>query len=475
MMARFFPKSLAGQILLAMAMALLVAQAVNAVLLLRAQQDRAQSVILTAAAFRIAAAASRPSGSLSSFEQRRPRQQRGGGVFEAANSPIRAGEQRQPAIEAELRRRLAENAVAVRDVQAVRRGRDDPRARRWMERREERSRAFGQPRPDGMILIAVELAPDRADAPPRWLVGRVASHPVENRLILTMALQTLVIFTLLFGALALLLRRITRPLAQLTQRIRSFDASRSPPPPLSPSGPADIARLIAAQNDLEGRISALLDEKDVMLGAIGHDLKTPLAALRVRVESVESDVERARMAETISDITRTLDDILSLARVGRPTDPLEPTDLAALAASIIDEFEDLGQPVTAGDLPRIIAPVRVTWLRRALRNLITNAVRYGGSARLTLDQMPTGQPETGRIRLVIADNGPGIPDDQIEAMMQPFTRLEASRNSATGGSGLGLTLARAIAAQHGGSLTLRNRRQTDGAIAGLDAELLLPF
>ena len=96
---------------------------------------------------------------------------------------------------------------------------------------------------------------------------------------------------------------------------------------------------------MEARIGAMLDEKDVMLGAIGHDLKTPLAALRVRIESVDDERQRAIMAATIEDITRTLDEILELARIGRATNPPERADLFALVASVVEEFEDLGEPV----------------------------------------------------------------------------------------------------------------------------------
>jgi signal transduction histidine kinase len=214
---------------------------------------------------------------------------------------------------------------------------------------------------------------------------------------------------------------------------------------------------------MEARIRALLDEKDVMLGAIGHDLKTPLAALRVRIESVENEGERERMARTIEDIARTLDDILSLARVGRPTDPLEQTDLAALAASVVDEFEDMGEPVTLAESSRMPAPVRATWLRRALRNLIANAVRYGGKAEVSLAL------EGDSVVVAIEDEGPGIPDAEIAGMLEPFTRGETSRNRATGGAGLGLTIARAIAEQHGGRIVLANRPG-----GGLRAELRLP-
>jgi len=212
----------------------------------------------------------------------------------------------------------------------------------------------------------------------------------------------------------------------------------------------------------------MLDEKDVMLGAIGHDLKTPLAALRVRIESVEDDTERRRMADTIEDIVRTLDDILSLARVGRPSDPLERTELSALVASVVEEYEDMGEPVELAETQRIVLEIRPTWLRRALRNLIGNALRYGERASVVL------RLEQGRAVIEIADEGPGIPEGTIEAMMNPFTRGDPSRNSGTGGAGLGLALARAIADQHGGALNLANRLAPGGRVAGLIATLELP-
>jgi signal transduction histidine kinase len=280
--------------------------------------------------------------------------------------------------------------------------------------------------------------------------------------------QTFILYIVLVGGLALLLRRITRPLAALTARMEQFGGTAPGGEPLAPSGPEDTRRLIAAHNAMEARIAALLDEKDVMLGAIGHDLKTPLAALRVRIESVEDEGERARMAGTIEDITRTLDDILSLARVGRPSDPLERTDLAALLASVVEEYEDMGEEVTLANGERIALPLRATWLRRAIRNLVSNALRYGERARVSLVK----QGEHAVIR--VADDGPGIPEAQLARMLEPFQRGEASRNRETGGVGLGLTLARAIAEQHGGTLSLANRLDDSGKVEGLVAEIRLP-
>ena len=106
------------------------------------------------------------------------------------------------------------------------------------------------------------------------------------------------------------------------------------------------------------QVLAMIKEKDVMLGAFGHDLKTPLSALRVRIESVEDDAERGKMAQTIEDIVRSLDDILSLARVGRPSDPVEQTELSALVASIVEEYEDMGDDVVLEETSRMVLPVR---------------------------------------------------------------------------------------------------------------------
>ena len=188
-----------------------------------------------------------------------------------------------------------------------------------------------------------------------------------------------------------------------------------------------------------------------------------LAALRVRVESVENDIARGRMVDSIEDITRTLDEILLLARVGKNGEAAERTDLAALAASVVEEFEDMGEIVEL-EASRVVAPVHLTWLKRGLRNLVSNALRYGGDAKVAL----FAQGDCAILR--VEDSGPGIPQERIAEMLEPFTRGEASRNRETGGAGLGLTLARAVADQHGGELELSNRPQ-----GGLSAEFRLPL
>ena len=459
-MRRFFPKSLLGQMLLAVGVALLVAQTISAVLLYRAAEQRRETGTANALAFQLVAeprfdyrqsASNRPGGD---GKQRWQRLR----VQRTTLHPLRAGEERNSARESMLRTILQEQGIEPAQLFVTsRKVSDDPYV---MSRLRERGLLRTRPEwADGEMLVAGLLREGASE----WTVARVPVSDREPHRLGALIAQTLLLYLVLVGGLALLLRRITRPLAALTRRLETFAETREIGGQLEPTGPEDTRRLITAHNAMEARIAALLDEKDVMLGAIGHDLKTPLAALRVRIESVEDDVERERMARSIEDITRTLDDILSLARVGRPTDPLEQTDLSALTAAVVDEFEDMGEPVTLAEGPRIAAPIRATWLRRALRNLIGNAVRYGERAEVSL--LVEGKTAV----IAVEDGGPGIPEADIDRMLEPFTRGEASRNRATGGAGLGLTIARAIAEQHGGRLILSNR-----AGGGLRAELRLP-
>ena len=459
---RLWPRSLQGQLLLAVALALLLGQTINGVLLYRAQAERREAALLHTVAFRLYGALRDDDDAAPPRFRRSPagRPMRGMGAARQDAAPaMLPADQRLADQEATLRAILANQGVVLESVQVLRRNVGaDPVAQRRLERRLRRGEVGRMP--ESVIVAAV-----RRDATGPWAVARVLVPPPPARPLFALLIQTLVIYALLVGAIALILKRLTEPLQALTRRVEHFAATRDARDPLRPSGPGDVQQLIAAHNGLERRIAALLDEKDVMLGAIGHDLKTPLAALRVRIETVPDDEQRARMAATIDDIARSLDDILSLARVGRPGDPLEMTDLASLTVQVVEEFEDMGAPVSFAGAERITLPLRPTWLRRALRNLISNALRHGGGAvQVGLARQPDG------VTISVDDDGPGIPDHEIEQMLEPFTRGEPSRNRGTGGAGLGLTLARAIAEQHGGRLRLANRPG-----GGLTATLTLPL
>jgi hypothetical protein len=235
---------------------------------------------------------------------------------------------------------------------------------------------------------------------------------------------------------------------------------------LEPEGPDDIRRLIVAHNAMEGRIIGLLDEKDVMLGAIGHDLETPLAALRVRIEAVEDGTERARMAATIEDINRSLDDILSLARVGRPSDPLETTELSALVTDVMGEYEDMGEDVTLEDTVRIV-----------LRCAHVAAPRHAQSGVQRLALWPAGASRGARGRRGGAahrgrwSGHSRKRDPADDGAVHPAGGLAQHRHR---GHRAGPHSGARIADQHGGSLALANRWQA-GAIVGLTATLRLPL
>ncbi|MCT2558014.1 ATP-binding protein [Tsuneonella sp. YG55] len=471
-MKRFWPRSLLGQVLLVVAGALLVAQAISAVLLFRASEDRRMQRTVGSLALQLTAASSGalagPSGERlgerfgpmramrGAHERFGPRRMR---IERTDRPPALPRDRAEPAIRAALRTVLAEQGLRGSDDLRVtsRSALSDPRVLRRIE--------MGRPFAPEMHLerarIVLASVPDGQG---KWITARAISQPRDPQALRALVAQTFVLFVVLMLAIGLLLRRITRPLAALTRRVEAFARTPDSVAPLLPEGPDDVRRLIEAHNAMEARIGAMLDEKDVMLGAIGHDLKTPLAALRVRIESVEDDAERERMAAGIEDIVRTLDDILSLARVGRASEPPERTDLGALAASVVEEFEDMSQPATLAEGPRVVAPVHVTWAKRALRNLVANAVRYGGEAQVSVLR------EGNRAVLRVTDDGPGIAPDRLSTITDPFVRGEASRNRETGGAGLGLTLARAIAEAHGGQLVLENRPE-----GGLRAELRLPL
>lgn len=467
------PRSLMGQMLLAVAAALLLVQGLGAILIYRAQRESYDVGMLNAAAFRLVAQTRGPGWVASRL--RRPDVPFGGppprgfNLEYSTRLPFSDREVRDEHAERKIRRILEEQDFPDSEVAVVHRSvGEDPVARLGAMLRAHHHHMTAQEIADLMSnhLLVVAVRPRQQE---NWLIARVRTPRAINILVKPLILQTLFIYVVLVGAVALILRRITRPLAALTNRVERFAATQDIDRQLEPSGPDDTRRLIAAHNAMEARIAAMLDEKDVMLGAIGHDLKTPLAALRVRIESVQDESERARMAATIEDIVRTLDDILSLARVGRPSDPRERTEFSALVAAVVEEYEDMGDPVELGESERIVLELRPTWLRRALRNLIDNALRYGGRARVSLRR------EGNRAVVRIDDDGPGIPEGELDAMMHPFRRGDPSRNTATGGAGLGLALARAIADQHGGSLRLRNRLSAAGVIEGLSARLEIPI
>lgn len=443
---RFAPSSLGGQIAVLIAVALLIAQLINFAIIFQGRRAvRLQSVVQPAvtrvidAEERIASGRFRPG----------PR----GRVRLEPADPIPANALREADVERAMRAELADLGIGARRIETQLRpvARDDARLRNLPPRQARRLRRAGWE-----IVIAIERPQGN------WLVLTSFWPRGDGPLIATLLLQTLILYLALLLPLLWATRRISGPLRSLAGAARRFQPGDAEPP-LEERGPYDVRALIAAFNQLRARVGAMLEEKDRMLGAIGHDLRTPLAALRVRIESVDDEADRAKMAETIDEMSKTLDDILSLARLGRSSEAVVAADLGALVEAVVDDFQALGADVAFADAPRVTLRLRPALMRRALRNLIDNAVKYGGRAEVSIVARPA------EVAIVIVDGGPGIPEDRIEQVFDPFVRIEGSRNRETGGAGLGLALARAIVREAGGDIGLANRAE-----GGLEATVLLP-
>lgn len=456
-MKRLLPKSLIGQLALVMAIALLVAQAINFGLIFTERQrvSRAQIEGPPIARFvflaqRIAAAPPAERAALLPDRGRRGR------YSLDADSAVPPGSIEETLTE-RLRDSASANGLTVRDLRASisddvplptrLRERVRPASQERMDRRNERWRT---------LILSVQLADGS------WLNARMVTPRPNPWLALRPLVATLLIYLIILAAMIWMAARLARPLRDLTQAAERFQG-RGEAPQVEPRGPADLARAIHAFNAMSARVSAMLDEKDRMLGAIGHDMRTPLASLRIRAESMEPEAERLKIVATIEEMAAMLDDTLALARSGRSTEPARRLDLTALADALVEDYRNLGLAVEMEAGERHVAEVRPNLLRRALRNLIDNGVKHGGGARVAVRAVG------GNVAIEVADRGPGIPEAELGNVQEAFVRLEGSRNRETGGSGLGLTLARGAALAHGGSLELENRPE-----GGLLARILLP-
>jgi signal transduction histidine kinase len=272
-----------------------------------------------------------------------------------------------------------------------------------------------------------------------------------------------VLFLLSIGLLAAFIARMSmRPLKRLAQAATELgnDIER---PPLPERGAREIRQAAAAFNAMQSRIRHHIQQRAHILAAITHDLQTPMTRLRLRLEKVDDPDLKEKLASDLSAMQGMVREGLELARSMDSSEPLQRLDLDSLIDSVCADASDAGQDVAVGGGTRASLMARPLALRRCLTNLIDNAVKYGQQARV--DTMRDGAQALIRIR----DKGPGIPENEQEKVFEPFFRLEQSRSRDTGGTGLGLTIARNIAEQHGGTLRLRNHSE-----GGLEVILVLP-
>jgi signal transduction histidine kinase len=262
-------------------------------------------------------------------------------------------------------------------------------------------------------------------------------------------------------------RWATQPLQQFATAAHRF-ADDIDAPPLPETGPLEVRRAAEAFNFMQGRLRRLIVERSRALAAVSHDLRTPLTRMRLRAELVEDAALQQKLNADIDIMQSMVNAVLAYLRGLEDKEPVQAINMGALLYSIVEDERSLGRPVELlGCTPSAQPPQpyvgRLSVLRRAVSNLIDNAVRHGRLVHVSIDDAPT------ELRVAVEDDGPGIPDADLARVTEPFVRLDASRSLETGGVGLGLAIVSDAAASHGGRLILENR-----AAGGLRALLVLP-
>lgn len=277
--------------------------------------------------------------------------------------------------------------------------------------------------------------------------------------IISMLLPTLLLIVLAW----ILLRATLRPLRNLIGAARNLGSG--PPNPVPERGPDELRSLIRALNEMQERIhQSLVDRTQTML-AIGHDLKTPLSRMQLRLDdsALDSDV-REGLNHDIVEMRMLLESLQAYVDSDGRNIPPERMDIAVMAETLVDTAADQGADATYSGVSSLVVRVRPVAIRRALSNLIENAIHYGGNARVHVRQ------DGGAAEIVVEDDGPGIPEDRISDALQPFVRLDTSRARDTAGMGLGLPIVRKAVRMENGTLDLRNRPE-----GGLRATIRLPL
>ena len=260
----------------------------------------------------------------------------------------------------------------------------------------------------------------------------------------------------------LVVRQATKPLQQLAQAADNLGQDLDAPS-LPETGSAELRTAAQAFNRMRDKIKRLIDERSRALAAVSHDLRTPLTRLRLRSELIDDERLREQMSADLDAMAQMIDATLDYLRGLRDSEPVRPIDIDALLESLAEDSAALGRPIGIEGKAWSSYPGRLSALRRGIQNLIDNAFKYGTAPRLRIEDSPDV------LRVIVEDDGPGIPPEALARVTEPYYRPDAARASSTGGVGLGLSIVKDVALLHGGELRIANRPQ-----GGVQAILELP-
>jgi signal transduction histidine kinase len=306
-----------------------------------------------------------------------------------------------------------------------------------------------------VALVSMRLPDDSWINVSLFAIGR--PRPSSHGTVLSTSLMA-------FGVILLsilIARWLTQPIRTVSAAVRSLSPDGTPII-VRESGPEEVRDLAKAFNDMQRRIADLIARRTESLAAVSHDLRTPLTRLKLRTEDLDEHLQSA-IASDIGEMEQMIDATLSYLKGDETAEVPRPLELTALLETIGNDARDAGHEVTFDTREHIVVDGRLIGLKRAFNNLISNAVRFGSKVNVS-----TVLSERA-VTIVVDDNGPGIPVDQLAAVLEPFIRLDHSRNRETGGVGLGLTIAKSHIEADAGTLTLENRPE-----GGLRATVTLP-
>ena len=295
-----------------------------------------------------------------------------------------------------------------------------------------------------------------------WAAFDTALPEAPQALPLRVALSLAVLLAAVLGLSFIAVRWVVRPLQDLTAAAQALgqDLNRAP---LPEDGPREVRQAAQAFNTMQQRLLAFINDRTRVLTALSHDLKTPLTRMRLRADLMDDEEQRLRFESDLKEMETMVTHTLDFMRGLGGNEARTPVDMAALLATLQADNQAMGRTVDVQGRPGQPVMGVAHLLKRALGNLVDNAVLYGGQATVLAEETP------GLLTLRIQDQGPGIPPAELERVFDPFYRLEASRSRATGGTGLGLGIARNILRTHGGDVVLHNRPE-----GGLQAVVTLP-
>ncbi|MDQ0251940.1 signal transduction histidine kinase [Sphingomonas kyeonggiensis] len=314
------------------------------------------------------------------------------------------------------------------------------------------------PSAHGQVVAGEMRMPDGS-----WIVFKTREAVQVWQFAIERTFVALVPALLLLTLGALLIRSTLLPLRKLIHAIGHVGSGKRVT--VEEEGTAEIRGLIHAFNGMQRRIHELIENRTQALAAVGHDLRTPLARLQLRLEDVHDEESRRAMLDDIGEMDDMIASLLTFLKGEDDPEPAVAVDIAVMAATLVEDATDRGRDATYTGPPHLEWVVRPSMLRRALSNLIENALHYGKSVQVHVAQ------EEGELVLCVADDGPGIPPEKIEEALQPFVRLDVERGRNTKGMGLGLAIVQQAVALEKGRLSLTNASPPN---TGLIAEIRLP-